>query len=209
MLLVTNSTFVSNTATGFDGSFGGAIADSGTASLSYVTANVNAAATGGGIAITSGAQSTVIRSTAFIRTRRAETSLSPRAASSSQGHNLFSDDPAVTLGPNDLVNTDPLLGGPKDNGGFTFTEALLSGSPAIDAGIAVVDVTTDQRGEPRPSSGPTDVGAFQVEPQPPLTVVSLRLAGTKKLVLTFNLPLDVARAVSLANYNLAQYGGKP
>ena len=116
----------------------------------------------------------------IFRTRRAETSLSSRAASSSLGHNLFSDDPAVSLDPTDLVNTDPLLGPlAKDNGGLTFTQALLPGSPAINAGIAVAGITTDQRGDPRPSSGPTDIGAFQVEPQPPLTVVSLRLAGTR------------------------------
>jgi hypothetical protein len=50
--------------------------------------------------------------------------------------NLFSDDPAVSLGPTDLVNTNPLLG-PLANGGSTFTQASLPGSPAINAGSPV------------------------------------------------------------------------
>ena len=79
-----------------------------------------------------------------------------------QGHNLFSDSPGVTLAPTDLVNTDPLLGPLADNGGPTFTQTLLTGSLAIDGGIAVAGVTTDQRGDPRPTSGPTDIGAVQV-----------------------------------------------
>ena len=37
--------------------------------------------------------------------------------------------------------------------------ALLSGSPAIGAGTAVVGITTDQRGVARGSS--VDIGAFQ------------------------------------------------
>ena len=34
----------------------------------------------------------------------------------------------------DQNNTDPMLGPLQDNGGPTLTHALLTGSPAIDAG---------------------------------------------------------------------------
>jgi hypothetical protein len=34
----------------------------------------------------------------------------------------------------DQINTDPILGPLQDNGGPTFTHALLTGSPAINAG---------------------------------------------------------------------------
>jgi hypothetical protein len=79
----------------------------------------------------------------------------------SLGHNLFSDTPAVPLDPTDLVSTDPLLGPLADNGGPTKTQALLPGSPAIDAGIAVPGVTTDQRGVPRPQGAAPDIGSFE------------------------------------------------
>jgi hypothetical protein len=79
----------------------------------------------------------------------------------SGGHNLFSDTPGVALDPTDLVNTDPLLGPLADNGGPTMTMALLPGSPAIDAGVPVPGVTTDQRGVPRPQGQAPDIGAFE------------------------------------------------
>ena len=50
-------------------------------------------------------------------------------------------------------NVNPLLGPLQDNGGPTFTHALLPGSPAIDAGRSV-GLTTDQRGAPRPVDDP-------------------------------------------------------
>ena len=67
----------------------------------------------------------------------------------------------MALDPTDLINTDPLLGPLADNGGPTFTQALLPGSPAIDAGVAVAGVTTDQRGVPRPQGTAPDIGAFE------------------------------------------------
>jgi len=42
--------------------------------------------------------------------------------------------PGNILATGDQINTDPMLGPLQDNGGPTFTHALLPGSPAIDAG---------------------------------------------------------------------------
>ncbi len=63
---------------------------------------------------------------------------------------------------------DPMLGPLADNGGDTWTHALLPDSPAIDA-VSVVSCTvpTDQRGVPRPivqtsSDTPCDIGAFEL-----------------------------------------------
>jgi len=205
-LSVANATFIGNSATGVDGSFGGGIADSGAASISYVTADDNSAATGGGVAITPGAQPVVDSIDSIYQNTQGGNVAVAAGSFRSLGHNLFSDDPAVSLSPTDLVNTDPLLGPLSiNNGGNTETQALLPGSPAINAGISVAGITTDQRGAPRPLTGATDIGAFQV--QPPLTVVSLRRSGTERLVLTFNLPLDASPAESLANYRLVQAGG--
>jgi Bacterial Ig-like domain (group 3)/MBG domain (YGX type)/Right handed beta helix region len=55
---------------------------------------------------------------------------------------------------------NPLLSPLGNYGGPTQTMALLPGSPALGAGIAVTGVTTDQRGEPLDSPNP-DMGAFQ------------------------------------------------
>jgi hypothetical protein len=69
------------------------------------------------------------------------------------------------------------LGPLQDNGGPTFTHALLPGSVAIDAVTDCTDlsaipvpVTTDQRGKPRPADGDgngsalCDAGAFEFQP---------------------------------------------
>ena len=89
----------------------------------------------------------------------------------SNGHNIES--PGDTCGFDQTtdklnVTAEQLNLGPlADNGGPTMTHALLPGSVAIDK-IPEVDceVTTDQRGEPRPDPGGSmcDVGAFEVQP---------------------------------------------
>jgi CSLREA domain-containing protein len=69
----------------------------------------------------------------------------------------------------DLVNVDPRLGLLADNGGDTFTHALLPGSPAIDQG-SCRNAATDQRGQPRPVDIPgipnaddgCDIGAYEL-----------------------------------------------
>jgi hypothetical protein len=100
----------------------------------------------------------------------------------SDGYNLSSDaaggddhstGPGGLLNaPGDIRNTDPMLGPLTDNGGTTFTHALLPGSPATDQGNSF-GLTTDQRGFPRPVVDPciadasggdgSDIGAFEVQ----------------------------------------------
>jgi CSLREA domain-containing protein len=59
---------------------------------------------------------------------------------------------------------DPLLGPLADNGGPSRTQALLPGSPLIDAVPAGDNCAgTDQRGIVRPQGPACDVGAFEVE----------------------------------------------
>jgi CSLREA domain-containing protein len=62
-----------------------------------------------------------------------------------------------------IPTADPLLGPLQDNGGPTFTHALQTGSPAIDAVPleACAGVTTDQRGVTRPQGPACDIGAFE------------------------------------------------
>jgi hypothetical protein len=77
------------------------------------------------------------------------------------GYNL-SDDTSCNLdaGGDRREGSDPRIGPLADNGGLTMTHALLTGSPAIDTGIAVPGITTDQRGVAR--VGRPDIGAYEV-----------------------------------------------
>jgi hypothetical protein len=88
----------------------------------------------------------------------------------SQGYNLDSDGSCSLTAPTDRPGVDPLLGPLQDNGGPTFTQALLPGSPALDAipwgtngcGTTLVG---DQRWQARPHAvgGSCDIGAYEVE----------------------------------------------
>jgi CSLREA domain-containing protein len=68
----------------------------------------------------------------------------------SQGHNLTNGDSCQFMEPGDLSAASAILGLLLDNGGPTFTHALLPGSPAIDAGDDGNCLPTDQRGVARP-----------------------------------------------------------
>jgi predicted outer membrane repeat protein len=84
------------------------------------------------------------------------------------GYNVCSDNGSAFLnGPGDQINTDPMLGSLQDNGGPTFTHALLPGSPAIDAGDPKFTPPPyyDQRGPVfwRVRNDRIDVGSFEVQ----------------------------------------------
>jgi hypothetical protein len=92
--------------------------------------------------------------------------------SSSPGYNLSThNDNTVLSQTTDLNGKDPMLGPLQDNGGPTFTRALLPGSLAIDKGNSIFAI--DQRGFPRPvddpnsanvgGNNPTDIGAFEFQ----------------------------------------------
>ena len=89
----------------------------------------------------------------------------------SLGHNLIGDGSGGSgYAATDLVGTsaspiDPMLGPLQDNGGPTWTMALLPGSPALGAG-GPSDNEWDQRGPgyARTVNGMTDIGAYEVQP---------------------------------------------
>ena len=64
-------------------------------------------------------------------------------------------------GGNNLIGVDAKLGPLQDNGGPTFTRALLTGSPALNTGTATGAPTTDQRGVARPQGTGVDIGAYE------------------------------------------------
>ena len=89
------------------------------------------------------------------------------ATTTSNGHNIDRLDGCQFRGPGDQYYTDPLLGPLADNGGFAWTHAITSASPATDAGDDARCPATDQRGRSRPGIGTAgstahcDVGAYE------------------------------------------------
>jgi predicted outer membrane repeat protein len=166
---VNGSTFSGNSA-----SFGGGIENGGTLTItaSTVSGNSVSKANGGGGIYNLPSGSTVkIRNTLVAGNSSQSGGPDVAGPLTSLGHNLIGDGAggsgyAVT----DLVGTsatpiDPMLGTLQNNGGPTWTMALLPGSPAIGAG-ALTDMEWDQRGPgyPRTINGTTDIGAYEVQP---------------------------------------------
>lgn len=80
------------------------------------------------------------------------------------GYNLDSDRTCNLDGIGDISNADPNLGSLQDNGGPTWTHALLEGSPALDVvPTGECQQDTDQRGIERPQGIACDMGAFELE----------------------------------------------
>jgi hypothetical protein len=82
------------------------------------------------------------------------------------GHNIILGTngwPQASYDRDDLLGVDPMLGPLQDNGGPTWTHALLQGSPAIDAGVPTGAPADDQRGVSRPQGLGVDIGAFEFQ----------------------------------------------
>jgi hypothetical protein len=107
------------------------------------------------------------------------------------GHNLIQNANGWLNAGNvatDLLGVDPLLGPLQDNGGPTWTHALLRGSPAIDAGDPAGAPSQDERGLPRPQGSAVDIGAFEyLSPTTIFTRIML-LSKTNLLLITFGAP---------------------
>ena len=99
-------------------------------------------------------------------------SLASDTASITATNSLIGEvDSRITVnGTNNVSSTNPMLGALANNGGTTKTMALLTGSPAIDAGPNPVATFTgnefDQRGAgyARIVGGLVDIGAFELQP---------------------------------------------
>ncbi|MGH9458687.1 MAG: Ig-like domain-containing protein, partial [Thermoanaerobaculia bacterium] len=196
-IAVTNSTLSGNQASGGDGG-GLYLGGSGSALIDNSTLSGNAALFNGGGVVASVAPLSILNSTfaensagsngGAIHSGGAVDAVNAIFANStsggncsgntfgSGGNNLSSDSSCGFSGSGNLTLTDPLLGPLQNNGGQTDTHALLSGSPAIDAGDDAAADGVDQRGFSRPVDGDqdgtatTDIGAFEYVPSADLSV---------------------------------------
>lgn len=174
---ISNSTITGNRASATcsrscDGT-GGGIWNNGTLTISNATISGNSAAgttsgAGGGVYKYDG-EGTVTLQNSIVANNSSGGNCS--GAMISNGYNLSSDNTCAFNNSGDLNNTDPMLGQLQNNGGPTLTKALLTGSPAIDAGnpSGCTDgqghlLKIDQRGDPRPDTedtGGCDMGAYE------------------------------------------------
>jgi uncharacterized repeat protein (TIGR01451 family) len=158
-LALTNVTLGGNEAVTLEG--GGLYNGSGTSVLTCATVAQNLAASGGG-----GLHNAVTNTLRLQNTLVADNgSTNCSGAVTSDGYNLEDGDTCGFTATGDQQNVIPWLGALQDNGGDTLTFALQPGSPAIDAGLCLTGITTDQRGEPRPHPGSPacDVGAYEAD----------------------------------------------
>ncbi|MEO7299083.1 MAG: choice-of-anchor Q domain-containing protein [Verrucomicrobiota bacterium] len=176
--------FVSSTISGNTaGQSGGGIYNGTGSGISYValdysTVSSNSASFGGGILHNGvgGSATLALRSTLLKTGTSGPTIENQLGTVVDYGFNLSSDNGGGVLTQvTDYRNVNPLLGPLADNGGPTFTHALLPGSPAIDKGYNGAfgsELTPDQRGELRPfnftsitntpGGNGTDIGSFEV-----------------------------------------------
>src|SRR5262249_7480906 len=151
VLNITNSTLSGNTAT--NGGGGCILNQDATVNIVNSTLSGNSAEGGPGGGIFNGFYSGTllgIWSTDLNAGASGGTIVNDGATVISLGFNLSSDNGGgVLTNTTDLLNPDPLLGPLQDNGGPTFTHALLCGSAAVDKGKNFSGSVTDQRGMPR------------------------------------------------------------
>lgn len=163
---ISNSTFSGNSATNGGGSYHGI----GSVTVTNSTFSGNSATNGGGIGIASGTTLTLKNTIA---------ANSPSGGNCSGwtydgGGNLSYPD-ATCPG----INSDPVLGSLRDNGGPTQTMALLPGSAAVDAArdyICRADPVNnrDQRGIARPQGTHCDIGAYEALPRRAFLPIMMR-----------------------------------
>jgi hypothetical protein len=180
---VVNTTICNNTTDGNGGAFA-ISAVSGSLEITNSTVAFNTAAPNSGTILIGSSngypvvlQSSVVSQNGSAGATQIVTSGMVGAKNSSLGSvvgiSAYSD-----LGGNRPIGENPMLAPLAANGGPTMTNALLPGSPLMDAGINLTGLTCDQRGTgfPRVIGMATDIGAFERQPPPP-TVDSVQVNG--------------------------------
>ena len=166
-LTIDTSTVSGNSNPGFGGAM---IVNSIPLSITSSTIAANSAKTFGGGLYVAGTTPSLFSSVVADNTAPAGSDLAHNSGSFNAAFSLIENPGGQTInstGPN-ITGQDPKLGPLADNGGTTLTQALLPGSPALDAGNAS---GFDQRGVPRPvdlkgipaaaGGDAADIGAYE------------------------------------------------
>jgi len=173
IVTIQNSTLSGNSVHPGFGS-GGGVWNSGTVTIQNSTLSGNSASYGGGVS-NYGGTLTLVRTLVSGNTAPTGPEIDnfPNGTVTADNYNLSGHDgnagvAGFTPGATDVVPAEPLTDilDPTlaDNGGPTFTHALVPDSPALDASPADANCPpTDQRGVPRPQGSACDIGAFELE----------------------------------------------
>jgi hypothetical protein len=163
----TNCTLSGNITDGADGSYGGGIYAASSCTFRFCTVTLNETR-GDGTKEGGGIYGEGILKNSLFANNSSTTGADLKGTFTSQNYNLIRNTTGYTLSgttTNNITGQDPLLGPLQDNGGPTLTHALLDGSPALDwiPASEIGTITTDQRGQPRPSpsDGNADIGAYE------------------------------------------------
>jgi len=157
---ITNSTISGNQATNING--GVAAVNGALMSILNSTIDSNTSSRpGGGIFAADSDTTVVVKNTIATGNTLGNCDTQVSGIIISQGNNISSDDTCDFAQPTDQQDINPRLGSLANNGGPTDTRALLSGSPAIDAGANAGCPATDQRVVRRPEGLRCDIGAFE------------------------------------------------
>lgn len=176
--VLVNSTLSNNSAD----SMGGAIRNSGTLNLYSVTIAQNTVGISGASFIEGGgifSSGTAVLRNSIVANNTVVGGSSHDCSGTlfSEGYNLIENTTDCTVTgetTTNILGQDPMLDVLSGNGGGTFTHALLTGSPAINAGNPggcrdgnATLLTTDQRAYRR--NGTCDIGAFEANSPGPAT----------------------------------------
>jgi uncharacterized repeat protein (TIGR01451 family) len=183
-LSITNSTISGNTTNRNGGGIANVFNDDSFAVINLVNSTVvtntadsdsDETGQGGGIYIQGGGGGTVNVKNTIVADNgdNSTVSINPdcNGTLNSQDYNLIEavgGGTGCTVGgttTNNITGQDPNLGPLADNGGDTWTHALLVGSPAVNAGTCTGAPATDQRGVSRPQGTTCDIGAYEAQPE--------------------------------------------
>ena len=169
---ITNSTFSGNAAAA--GTGGGVYFNGTSLNMTNVTIVGNSSGIGGGGLHRTGTNPLVIRNSIIANNAGAAGSLDAFGPVNSEGNNIIGNTTGSTGWVlSDLQNVNPVLSPLGNYGGMGMTHAVLTGSPALDAGQNCVTdlscsannppvaVAADQRGAARPFGASVDIGAFE------------------------------------------------
>lgn len=166
VLNVTNSTISGNIAGNTGGEGGGLYNYKSTTTLKNVTFSGNSVQTGntsgGGIYNYDDPDSHLYLTNVLVNASKTGGNCAFPKVPDVSDHNLSSDGSCNFGAGRDSIKLK--LGPLETNGGLTLTHRLQPGSPAIDNGVFVNSILTDQRGTTRPRGSAFDVGSFEFIP---------------------------------------------